>query len=233
MLTENDKAWLDAAYPELKPDGQGVSGTIAFNATYDPDTKLFFHLDETETGEAKGKVLFASFKVRIAERTKVAHSALPAVFVDGVETTMGRHFAQQDKSACLCSPFSEGEYLQPQFNFIKFLEELVLPFLYGQAYYSLEGRWPWEELSHGAMGILESYQASKDRQIFEKCMRLLQIELKIWRRVLVILRQEAHLKGNMHCFCGSKIRIKDCHPRALEGANRIRRDMKGLGLAFH
>jgi hypothetical protein len=196
------------------------------------ESNLFVLLDDAAIGEVRGTVLSPSFDIRIEERTKTVNSELPAVFIKDVEPTVDRHFCQQDKSGCLCSPFLEREFLLPQFSFKRFIEELVVPFLYGQAFYTIEQRWPWDELAHGAMGILESYKESQDRQTIERCLEFLKRESKIWRAVLLVLRHGAHLKGNMKCFCGRGTRITDCHPKALKGASSLRRDIRALGLVF-
>jgi hypothetical protein len=232
MLTESDREWLAQAHPGLRSDNVVVSGIIAFRATYNTEANLFTFSSDDAHDDVSGEVLSVSFDIRIIERKEVLHSALPAVHVGGVDPTINRHFCQQDHSACLCSPFEENEYLLPRFKFRRFLEELVVPFLYGQAFYTKEQRWPWAELAHGAMGILESYRSSSNRQTFEKCLEHLRRDVKVWRRLLSVLQQGTHLRGNIRCLCGSKNRIGTCHPKALEGVIRIRRDMREFDLVF-
>jgi hypothetical protein len=49
-------------------------------------------------------------------------------------------------------PLEEDDFLDPEFQFRLFLERLVIPFLYGQAFYSANGRWPWIEYDNGELG---------------------------------------------------------------------------------
>src|ERR1700727_2238404 len=53
--------------------------------------------------------------------------------------------------------------LSGAFQIRAFLEQLVIPFLYGQVFYSSKNRWPWAEYAHGATGILEAYSKTRDQ----------------------------------------------------------------------
>jgi hypothetical protein len=83
-----------------------------------------------------GVKLNGSFKINVEERSDKAFSDLPALYVENVDTSMDRHFSQRDKSGCLCSPLEENEFLFPTFRFQPFIEELIIPFLYGQLYFT-------------------------------------------------------------------------------------------------
>lgn len=221
------------AHPGLKHDDQGVSGSIAFTADYDQKTNTFKILDSATDNKTGNGVLSGQFVLRIQKREKFLNSELPAVYIEGIEHTKDRHFDQSDGSACLCSPLDEAEFLQPQFEFKKFIEILVIPFLYGQIFYSREQEWPWGEWSHGNIGVLESYQSSAERKAVEKCLMFLHRDKYLWHRVLKALQQKTHPNGNMQCFCGRKVRIKMCHKLALAGAIRLRKDVKEFGVMFH
>jgi hypothetical protein len=123
----------------------------------------------------------------------------------------------------------EEEFLRPELQFRPFLEQLVIPFLYGQVYYSSNGRWPWTEYAHGATGILEAYSRVCGQHRAEECLRLLSQDAN-WPRIRSALRQEPYIKGHTPCFCSKEDQIKRCHPQALVGALRLQLDLKALGI---
>jgi hypothetical protein len=156
---------------------------------------------------------------------------LPALFVDGVEPTPERHFNQNDKSACLCSLLEEGEFLQPEFNSTLFVERLVIPFLYGQAFYSSQGHWPWREYAHGATGFLESYSQVHDSAKAVPCVQLLRKDGN-WLRIKTALEQKPHVKGHTPCICEKRDQIRRFHPQALDGLLQLQRDLRASKISI-
>jgi len=225
MLKLEDEVWLSKAYPGLVPTDTSVAGQIMFEAAYDAQRHLFTILDENTSDDISGLVLAGAFGIRIEERTVKAFSSLPALFVQDIEPTENRHFGG-DKTACLCSSLEEDEFLTPDFQFRGFLERLVIPFLYGQLFFSAEGRWPWSEYAHYATGLLESYgkfpDPSKAEELIQKIMKY---DLS-WPAVRSALRQKGYIKGHMACFCSKKDQIRRCHPNALRGIQHLQRDIK-------
>jgi hypothetical protein len=173
MLKREDEAWLHKAHPRLIASADGVAGYIAVNATYNSDSGRFLILTDGMVDAVGGTALSGDFEIAIRERSDKSISALPSLHVKDVEPISARHFGQCDKSACLCSPFEEVEFLKPEFNFRVFVEQLVVPFLYGQIFYSAHQHWPWPDYSHGATGLLESYAKSLSRVSVEECLRQL------------------------------------------------------------
>jgi len=232
MFTESDEEWLRSNYPGLIPTKCAVSGTISFTASYDRDTNKFFILGGEIPDRATSVVLSGTFQIRIAERGDKSWSHLPALYVQGIDPTPGRHFGQADKSACVCSPFDEHDFLKPELKFRDFLEQLVIPFLYGQLFYSSEGRWPWPDYEHGATGILEAYSKIRDGSRATDCLRLL-VQDTNWRNICSALQQQPYIKGHIPCFCEKPDQIRRCHPDALEGLRRLQQDLRALGIPIH
>ena len=220
MLTPEDKAWLESAYPGLIAADEGVDGRIIFRAGYSSVANLFL-IGEPNTTQADYAVLDCDFAIRIEERKLSAYSALPTLYVDGLEPSPQRHISR-DRSACLCSPLEESEFLTPQFFFRPYFEKLVVPFLYGQAYFSLHKRWPWSEYSHSAVGLLESYATSHGAEKTEACLALLKRFPTEWRRIRAALLQRACIKRSTPCFCKRRAQIGRCHPAAMYGLQRLR-----------
>jgi hypothetical protein len=227
MLNENVKQWLRERHPALIPAGGAVAGTIEFTASYNRESNRFLILGDGVTKQTGGIALSGAFEIRIEERTDKSVSRLPALHVEGVDATPGRHFNQQDKSACLCSPFDEDEFLQPDLQFRSFIEQLVMPFLYGQMFYSSHGHWPWAEYAHGATGILEAYCKVCAQNRAEECLQKLRQDVS-WPRIQAALRQRPYIKGHTPCFCSKMDQIRRCHPMALEGALRLQQDLRAL-----
>jgi hypothetical protein len=228
MLTAEDKVWLQGAHPGLTLNGDGVVGKVRFRAAYNAAINLFL-IGEPDTTEAGYTILDCDFPIRIAEREELVYSALPALYIEGADPNLDRHISY-DKSACLCSPLEEAEFLAPQFPFRPYFEKLVLPFLYGQAYFSLHGRWPWPEYAHSVVGILESYSKYPGADKVRACLDVL-MKCKIdWPAVQSALSQRDYVKGHTPCFCKKKDQIRRCHPGALQGIQRLRREIIELGI---
>jgi hypothetical protein len=230
MLKESDEEWLRSKYPALIPVGNTVTGTIHFRASYSQQTNLFLILGDQVPDQPGGVALSGAFQIRIEERRDKSTSQLPAFYVQGVDPTPERHFNCGDQSACLCSPLEEREFLEPEFQFSVFLEQLVIPFLYGQLFYCSKGSWPWTEYAHGATGILEAYSKILERNRAEECLRQLARDMN-WARIRSALQQQPYIKGHTPCFCTRKDAIRRCHPDALKGARRLQRDLQALGIS--
>lgn len=217
MIKDDAKDWLAQRYPGLVPSDDLVAGTIGFTAVYDTDANRFTIVEESSTEDLPGVRLCCEYSIRIAERTIRTNSNLPAVHVDGVDPIPERHFCREDHSACLCSPLIEDEFLLPNLNFPKFLEELVIPFLYGQEFYSRERHWPWEEYGHGITGLLESYATTTtaDIRMIDNLLRILSQQIQ-WPRLRECLQQNVVRRHTM-CFCDRPDLIRRCHPQALAG----------------
>jgi hypothetical protein len=231
MLQPGDEEWLREKHPGLTVTGEILRGSIEFKAGYDAKVNKFFSIEEGATASTDAVILSGAFKIRIEPRADRSTSRLPALHVDEIEPAADRHFNPVDKSACLCSPFEEDEFLQPELHFPVFLEQLVIPFLYGQVYFSSYGRWPWAEYAHGATGVLEAYAKLRDQNHAEECLRLLSQD-PVWPLIRSALRQKPHLKGHSPCFCSSGDKFRRCHPAALKGALQLQRDLNALGIVI-
>ncbi len=226
MLRSEDERWLREAHPRLDSDARGIAGNIAFTATYNAQLDYFLNLSEGVADTVGGVVLSGDFSIRIEERSDKTLSALPALFVDGVDPTPDRHFVQADKSACLCSPLEEDEFLRPEFQFVLFMEKLVIPFLYGQVFYSQAQRWPWAEYAHGSAGLLEAYAKNPEPMRAEDCLRRLVQDGTVWPRLRTALQGKSNIKGHTPCFCPAMDQIRRCHPAAWRGALQLQRDIR-------
>ncbi|MGA2605959.1 MAG: hypothetical protein ABSD89_05980 [Halobacteriota archaeon] len=229
MLKESDEQWLHDTHPALIPAGNSITGAIEFRASYGQQSNRFSILADHAADPIDAVTLSDAFQIRIEERSDKSDSRLPALYVQGIDPTPERHFNQRDKSACLCSPFDENDFLEPEFQFRPFFEQLVIPFLYGQVFCSSKGHWPWAEYAHGATGILEAYSKVRDQNRAQQCLQKLAQDMS-WPKIQSALRQKPYVKGHTPCFCLRMDQIRRCHPVALEGALRLQRDLRALGI---
>jgi len=222
MLTEQGKIWLSEEFPKLRVGTDGISGSIAFVATYNKQIGKFLRIKNSTNDTVGGVRLSGNFTISIKQRTDLSNSSLPILHVDGVDCIPDRHFNQTDKGACLCSPLEEDRFLLPQFEFEQYMEKLVVPFLYGQLFFNIEGRWPWSEYAHGAVGLLESYFKNPTHLKARECLQKLSRDLKAWREIKPILLQRSDIKGHTPCFCVKADKIRRCHLDALEGLRLLK-----------
>ena len=216
--------WLNQEYPGLKIGEGEVSGEIEFVASYDEERGQFTLFSQAPSGTHPGIVLSGSFKIRIRGGIDPAVQKLPFLYVEDVDHSPDRHFNQADFSACVCSPLETDEFLAPYFDFRRYLEELVIPFLYGQLFFDIYGRWPWPDYAHGATGLLESYFRNNSNKTTE-CINALSQD-KSWSKIRAALIRDNELKGHMPCFCSKADHIRRCHPDAWRGLRKLHNDMK-------
>lgn len=206
-------------------EGTSISGVVRFSAVYSATSNRFLILDDDAYSQ-DGARLAGAYRIKIEDRINTPDSRLPALFIEGIDPTMNRHFNQSDRSACLCSPFEEDGFIQPTFDVEKYFYELVIPFLYGQKFFDGESRWPWSELSHGAMGILESYESVGTAENANECLGRILREKPLWNKAKVMLEMKHEIKGHYHCLCGKLDHFRRCHPQALAGLRRLRSDIE-------
>jgi hypothetical protein len=229
MITKEDKLWLHSNYPTLIITDETISGTIVFEATYNPEINKFLLLSGENTDTIGGIRLRIKFQVTLQDRIDKSNSSLPALAVLGIDPIPDRHFIQKDKTACLCSPFEEGEFLLPTFNFIFFFEELVIPFLYSQEYFSQYQKWPWQDYSHGALGLLESYYRCADPTNALDCLQRVSREFSVFPKIRKALSSENAPKGHHPCICPKEVKVRKCHRIAWLGLNMLRIDIRTQG----
>lgn len=230
LLSGRDEPSLSSLYPGLALVDGTVTGVIAFRARYEREEDRFVVLKQGDSEPDNAVTLSGSFEIRIEERSDNSVFRLPALFVPHVEPIPDRHFGT-DKTACLCSPFEEDDFLNPEFRLNSFLEQLVIPFLYGQVFYTAQGHWPWAEYAHYETGILEAYSKLQDQSKAEQCLRMLS-RYRSWPALRSALVHKPFFPGHMPCFCGERKPIRRCHRQALEGALRLQRDVRALRLAL-
>jgi hypothetical protein len=225
MFSEQDQLWLAGRYPGLKATADKVEGTIDLKAAFQLDTNKFQIIYPGDSNVVGGCELTGSFKVTMQARSSGTMLRVPALTIDGYPSDKDRHI-DHDGIACLCSPFVEGEYMSPDLDGRRFMEELVVPFLYGQLSYERHASWPWVDYSHGFAGLVESYAPVQSKEELLKRLPFFMFYRFDWQRLQLLISQRRDPRASTPCVCGSRRRIAHCHKRALNGILALRADKK-------
>jgi hypothetical protein len=230
LVSASDLDWLGDRYPTLKLTATGgVAGPVDFSATYNRQQNMFQILYLGDEDIVGGLPLAGTFNISIEERQKDqdSPSRLPALRITGIIKNAHRHVSL-DNSACLCSPFAERDFYTPYFAFRSYFEQLIIPFLYGQSYYQTEKGWPWDDYSHGTLGVLEAYKQAGDRADAEECLLQLRRDTVTWPRVRAVLTQHRAISDSTPCICKWHHRMARCHLSALRGLQQLRLDLRSM-----
>ena len=115
-----------------------------------------------------------------------------------------------DQTACTSSPQELEADLLRGLDAETFVCKYVLPFLYGQAYRKRHGRWPWLELSHGALGLLEwlgRRAFATDEDVCRTGMSILRLHDPVEGLMILSVRARRY----QQCPCGSGKQLHQCH----------------------
>ena len=214
-------------------------GILKFDMCYDPVGKQYVINPGNDCG-LKGERIRDSYEIEIRFEIS-AFSSLPQVYerggrIDGVardrkKRRVDLHFSRNE-AACLCLKTQENEYLPQGFNLPDYFYNLVIPFFYAQSYFGKHGKWPWGEYSHEDLGYLEGYGDIAKRPEAESALECLALLKKYgrWNIYDELLKKRGKLKiHRFHCFCGSRRKIRKCHPKAFEGLCKLKEDIESLG----
>lgn len=127
-------------------------------------------------------------------------------------------------TACLCVKQEEHVKVPPGSSLVDFINELVIPYLYGLSYYDEQGKWPWSDYGHGFRGVIEFYGESsipQDKKLVNGlvCMLFFEADKNPY------IEQLSNLNPDAPCICGKSLTITACHPNLLLGLERFRADI--------
>jgi hypothetical protein len=233
MLAKNDIEWLVTTYPHLVPssDGKEVEGIIQFTGAYDVAQNKFTLVGSDDKTIPDGVVLFGEYSITIRQNENLER--LPKFFVNDAELSRvaSRHFYPRDGSACVCGVIEEARLLKGGLDFKVYLEELTIPFLYGQRYYDEYGTWPWRDYAHDTAGALESYFFEGTPEFIPVIIKRLRA-MPDWNKVRGILLNKNRPKGHTLCFCSQHDHLRRCHPDALAGIRKLYADLREHSIRF-
>lgn len=228
MLTNNDIQWLAKTYPTLIPniDRTHIEGVLDFAGAYNKKENRFTLVGSDYVDNLSSIYLSGSYKISIKKNNDT--NRLPKLHLRDVAFlyTADRHFYPADESACVCGVLEESIFMSKGFDFKTYLEEMAIPFMYGQLYYDKYKKWPWRDYAHDTPGILESYFFHGKVELIPVTLERLRAISKHWQKTKSILRYKSIPKGGLTCFCSKHDQIKKCHPDALNGLKKLYTDLK-------
>lgn len=223
MITEAEAKWVNEKCPTLNINTERteINGDLEFTAAYDKSAGFVWLINQGQT--APGEILTDIYKISI--QPSITRDNLPILKIEGdkPEKTIDRHF-YDNGTACLCGPVEKYEFFKSGFSFIKYLDRLVIPFLYEQTYFDKHpGEWPWGEYAHGSAGIFESFAKSEGtREHAEACLEELRKDKNNWDRIRAVLLGQQRVTETSKCFCTSPKEIRRCHPNAWFAMSKLR-----------
>ena len=230
VLTTKDVEWLAEHYPTLVPseDLSQIVGDLSFSAAYDEDNNdlsIIRSADDTPLGIVLTGTYPLLIKGGSADR-------LPKTYVTIENYPRGgeRHFTISE-AACLCGPSEEVHLIKGGMTIGKYIEELVIPFLYGQRYYDEYGKWPLPAYEHNTVGALQSYYQDGDPDTVGVTVATLRgVAKEDWPRIREMLVADQPPTDQLPCLICAGADPHGCHPEAWEGFKKLHNDLKASGL---
>jgi len=211
-LTQVDRDWIDQNHPSLEILNTvpiSITGEISFQASYDIDR-----------GEFNAENCTSRFSLLISGKYRIAivladsdNSPYPKLYEIGgrIPCEPDRHI-NNDQVACLHIKGEEyKEIREGEYAFKKYIDYLVIPFLYAQEFYEMYSFYPWGEYSHGAAGISEANGSSYNCK---------------YPMIKAYIKKSGKIKSSVLCPCGSKKPFLECHKDIYEGILKLREDLK-------
>jgi hypothetical protein len=133
---------------------------------------------------------------------------LPRVFETHGRVPQAFH-RNPDSSLCLGSPIAIRLAIEAEPTVGRYIEQLLVPYLYSHAYYVRFGVMPFGELAHGAAGL-----EADVRRLFRLPPATNAEEF------LRLASMKRRLANKRQCACGSGLRVGRCHAVAVHQARR-------------
>ncbi|MCK9211566.1 MAG: SEC-C domain-containing protein [Ignavibacteriaceae bacterium] len=197
---EKEKESILTMYPKLEyiiEDGLvNLSGELDFNASFE------------------NQEVFDTYLILIVF-PKDYPDTVPESFEIGNKIPDNYH-KNKDKSLCIAPPVDLSMKFSSNPCILNYINNLLIPYLYRYSFLQKYGKAPFEEYSHGALGLIEYY--------FE-FLRVDSIP-SLGKMLLIVL--ENKYRGHLPCPCGSNKKLRHCHGSKL----KILSGLQGQQLQF-
>lgn len=211
-----DKKKLENDIQELKRSDHVISAVnIDGNVLVTVDTKLHYP-DKPELPELQCR---RKIELAVANYPKSAPVAFPA----GWNPPKEYEHMNPDGSFCLEIPSKREKLFRHSPTLIGFLSNLLLPNLYSLEHFVKYGSYPFGEHEHGWPGIYKQHQSE-----------LANFNIKNEQQCAYLLRHFFRYRGHHDCYCGSGLRLRDCHGSMVRHhtGNTNRTEYRGDILAY-
>ena len=128
---------------------------------------------------------------------------LPQVRETGSKIVGDYDHVYADGRLCLAVPVEERRIFGRQPSLLGFVNNLVVPYMYGYCHWRRHGEHPFGEQKHGAEGIVQYY------------VERLHLKDDITALAIIAFLFEYGYRGHHACPCGSGQIIRKCHGLAL------------------
>jgi hypothetical protein len=162
------------------------------------ENDIVLHGPFSFTAEGRGVAITETYEVEIRVPLGFPQQVPSVTEVGGrIPRDFHRH---QDRSLCLGAPARVALAVLQTPTVPGFLEGLLVPYLFGHAYFERYGAMPFGELAHGTAGLNTDWKA------------LLRMPAGTnGRAVLVAGSMRRRVANKLRCPCGSGLRLGRCH----------------------
>lgn len=133
---------------------------------------------------------------------------LPAVWETGGQIDASYEHVNSDGTLCLAVPIEARLRFQQRPTLLGFVENFVVPYLYGYCCWKEHGEHPVGEREHGSEGILRYY--CEEFGLTDEAAAL---------SVILFLAEHGY-RGHLDCPCESGRRVRHCHGAKLRELQR-------------
>lgn len=223
--TPDDLGAVTCQFPSLVVNARtSVSGTLAVCGAWQGEN-LVLNPSEAELAddEVQATFLVDNFKVEIGS---TASGPYLKVLGTRLQETAERYglklldlHVYPNHTVCFAAPQQIDADWASGMTPTKFIWQYVLPFLYEQAFFDRHGRWPWGELAHGSIGLIEWLGRKRNPTNGDilRTILLLKSSGENAKRLIQIRARRHH-----QCPCGSGKQLRYCHPDLKPGIDIVR-----------
>lgn len=111
---------------------------------------------------------------------------------------------------CLAVPIEVRKQFNRRTDIIGFIEHLLVPYLYSYSHKLKYNYLPYGELSHGVVGLSESY-----RELLNSYKNKFDVSSDIEVMSLLKILAEDNYRGHLDCPCGGSTNLRKCHGAVL------------------
>jgi hypothetical protein len=224
--SKNDEKWLSANYPSLKVVGGIVKGELRFLATWDGKE---LHIGE-KSSSRKGVNLLCRYNIAI-DGTSVCEVSGK---IDSVARSLDKGpmdlHKNPDGTLCLAGYYSLKKMASGDMMALEnFMNHYIVPFFYAQKFYEIYNHWPWGELSHGVLGLIEDYiesQHCEESGLVQLVRSINKVYSSEDPKIIDKIFSQKY-GGNRTCpFCPSTKKLCECHPNAMSSIWTVRKERR-------
>lgn len=193
--------------------GAMLGGSLVLNPTED-------HLSDPEI---QATFLVDSFEVEIGCTRSEPYLKLLGSRVPDTALRYGKDLIDlhvySDHTVCFAAPQQMAADCASGMTAVEFISRYALPFLYEQAYFERHKRWPWGELAHGFLGLLEWLGRTNRPTSGDIIRTILHLESSAEHAYRIIGNRA---RRHHECPCGSGKRLRECHPDVKPAIDTVR-----------